>query len=70
MASNDNTPESVLNAPVSVPEVIHETAGPSRRERRYMRIAQTLNMPYQDPVKRAAKAARLEKKSQQRGRRG
>ena len=70
MASNENTPESVLNAPKGVEEVIHATAGPSRRERRYMRIARVMNMPYVDPVKRQAKAERLEKKAARRGNRG
>lgn len=62
MTSNENTPDSVLNAPSVTPIVKHETAGPNRRERRLMHIAKSLNTPYTDPEKRQAKVERLLKK--------
>lgn len=68
MASNESTPESVLNAPEQTKSSIHATAGPNRRERRYMKITEVLNTPYVDPQKRAAKAARLEKLAARKGR--
>lgn len=69
MASNESTPESVLNAPKQTFAKMHEAMGPSRRERRLMKIAEVLNTPYENQQKRQARADRIQRILKRKGRR-